>query len=253
MRVVAGIFNRHDDLINDERVRRALNHAIDRERLVANGLNGYGEAAGGLTPRWTTTALLTRLSPYKRDAEAAKNLFRETGWQSGRRLKLAASGENENLARIIASDISNALEIGVDVNIFSDAEKLRELRNLAERGGAPVWDVFLYNWSGQTTDAPPLELHYNFVGANGCLRCGAVEPEFERIYDDFTEQTNILMIAKKARDIDKFVYDRALALFICSPQALYAVNREVDFKPYATTFELAECVAGENHWSRRTK
>ncbi len=59
------------------------------------------------------------------------------------------------------------------------------------------------------------------------------------------------MIAKKAYDIDRFVYDETLALFMCSPQSLYAVNREVDFTPYATTFELAECEASANHWSRR--
>jgi len=59
------------------------------------------------------------------------------------------------------------------------------------------------------------------------------------------------MQAKMAYDIDKFVYDEALALFLCSPQALYAVNKEVDFTPYATTFDLAECEVGENHWSRR--
>ncbi|MBA2620342.1 MAG: hypothetical protein H0U87_03990 [Acidobacteria bacterium] len=59
------------------------------------------------------------------------------------------------------------------------------------------------------------------------------------------------MIAKKAYYIDRFVYDETLALFMCSPQSLYAVNREVDFTPYATTFELAECEASANHWSRR--
>ncbi len=62
---------------------------------------------------------------------------------------------------------------------------------------------------------------------------------------------NILMQAKQAYDIDKFVCDEALALFMCSPQTLYAVNKEVDFKLYATTFKLAECEANENQWSRR--
>jgi peptide/nickel transport system substrate-binding protein len=106
----------------------------------------------------------------------------------------------------------------------------------------------------QTTCAlktPPLELHYHFVGKNGALRTGQLLAEFEKMYDEFTRQTSVLMQAKMAYDLDKFVYDEALALFMCSPQALYAVNAEVDFTPYATTFELAECEAGKNHWSRR--
>lgn len=40
------------------------------------------------------------------------------------------------------------------------------------------------------------------------------------MYDEFTQQTNVLMLAKQAYALDKFVYDEALALFLCSPQAL---------------------------------
>jgi len=58
------------------------------------------------------------------DAEKARQLFEEAGWQSGRSLKLATANERENLARMIAADISKALGIGVDVIVFSDAEKL---------------------------------------------------------------------------------------------------------------------------------
>lgn len=253
MRIVAGIFNRRSDLLDDVRVRRALNHAIDRARLIENGLNGYGEPSAGLTPSWTTTPLLSRLSPYAYDTEKAKWLFENAGVKKDRRLKLATADERENLARMIASDISNALEIGVDVIVFSGAEKLSELRKLAEKRQKPDWDVFVYGWSGQTVDAPPLELHYNFVGKNGWLRSGDVIPEFEKMYDEFTGQTNVLLQAKMSYDIDKFVYDNALALFMCSPQSLYAVNKEINFTPYATTFELAECEAGANHWSRRGK
>lgn len=51
--------------------------------------------------------------------------------------------------------------------------------------------------------------------------------------------------------LDKLVYDKALALFLCAPHAPYAVNREVAFTPYRTTFELAECEGPKNHWSWR--
>ncbi len=51
--------------------------------------------------------------------------------------------------------------------------------------------------------------------------------------------------------IDKFVYEEALALFLCAPQALYAVNKQVDFVAYRTTFELAECRVRSEHGSRR--
>ena len=59
-------------------------------------------------------------------------------------------------------------------------------------------------------------------------------------------------LVKVAEEIDRYVYDEALALFLCAPQALYAVNKHVDFGPYRTTFELAETEVDEEHWSRRS-
>ena len=41
----------------------------------------------------------------------------------------------------------------------------------------------------------------------------------------------------------------ALALFLCTPPALYAVNEHVSFAPYKTTFELAEVTVDGQHWS----
>src|SRR5436309_14355904 len=58
-------------------------------------------------------------------------------------------------------------------------------------------------------------------------------------------------LVKVAEQIDRYVYDEALALFLCAPQALYAVNKHVNFGPSRTTFELAETEVDEQHWSRR--
>ena len=64
-------------------------------------------------------------------------------------------------------------------------------------------------------------------------------------------QTSQARLAQVANRIDRFVYDEALAVFLCSPQTLYAVNRHVDFAAYRTTFELPECRVSEEHWSLR--
>ena len=47
------------------------------------------------------------------------------------------------------------------------------------------------------------------------------------------------------------IREESLALFLCAPDALYAVNEHVAFTPYRTTFELAETSVGAAHWSRR--
>ena len=54
-----------------------------------------------------------------------------------------------------------------------------------------------------------------------------------------------------AEDIDRYCFEESKALFLCAPQALYAVNRHVDFKAYRATFELADTEVAHAHWSRR--
>ena len=53
-----------------------------------------------------------------------------------------------------------------------------------------------------------------------------------------------------ANRVDRYTTRQALALFLLAPQALYAVNRHVDFRPYRTTFELADTSVTADHWSR---
>jgi hypothetical protein len=76
-------------------------------------------------------------------------------------------------------------------------------------------------------------------------------PEFNKLYAEMAAQIDGQKLVKVAEQIDRYVYDEALALFLCAPQALYAVNKHVNFGPYRTTFELAETEVDEEHWSRR--
>ena len=107
---------------------------------------------------------------------------------------------------------------------------------MAEKALPREWDVLLWEQITQTADAPPHELHRTFVGASGEYRAGPVVPEFEALYARLARQTSQLRLIELSNRIDRFVYEEALALFVCAPQALYAVNRHVDFTAYRTTF-----------------
>ena len=98
---------------------------------------------------------------------------------------------------------------------------------------------------------PPLELHRAFVGATGECPTGPAIPEFEALYAKLTRQTSQVRLAQQANRVDRSVYSEALALFLCAPRALYAVNKHVDFTSYRTTFEPPECRVSSEHWSRR--
>lgn len=139
-----------------------------------------------------------------------------------------------------------------EVAIYQGNEEKRGLRRrLAQKTLPRPWDILLHAQGAQASDAPPLELHRAFVGADGEWRAGPVIPEFDALYAEWVRQVNPLAQNPAAHRLDTFVYDNALALFLCAPHALFAVNKHVQFTPYRTTFELAECKVGPEHWSRR--
>ena len=263
MRCVVGIINRDAEglPLGNKLARQALNLAVDRERIVDEAMFGRARPLAGLVPPSAVTAL-HRLPPYAHAPGLASAFWQEAvGLAGGAHtaqspLRLAVLDGLESVARIVAEGLRGSLGIEVEVRAYGDEEKREVLRHLAEKQTPLGWDVLLHSWSdarssGQTTDAPPLELHRGFVGESGEFRAGPVLPEFENLYAKLVSQTRKPLLARTSYKIDKLVYEEALALFLCAPQALYAVNKHVDFTPYRTTFELAECRVGPEHWSRR--
>lgn len=248
---VAGIINRDaEDLpLTDKRARRAMNLAIDRDRLIENAMFGYASPLAGLIP---DSALPegNPLSPYEHDPDEAARLWKEAVGSKTRPLRVAALEANERAARLLADDLEKSLGVSVEATIHPANAELRVRRRLAEKKLPHEWDVFVFGHGAQSADGVALELHRAFVGKTGELRAGPTVPEFEDLLAELFSKTDPAEQAEVTGRIDEFVHDEALALFLAAPQSLYAVNRHVDFTPYRVTFELAETKVGEKHWSR---
>ena len=254
---VAGVVNRDAEglPLGDRYARLALNLAVDRDRLVREAMFGRALPLAGLTPPAAVTAL-HRLRPYRHAPGLAGAFWseacRRAGGAPARPLRVAALGGGlEGLARMVAADLTQALGVDAGVEVYRGEEERQARRLLAEKTAPQEWDVLLLGHGAQSADAPPLELHRAFVGADGEFRAGPLVPEFEALYAKLVRRTSRAGISRASYRVDRYVYDEALTLFLCAPQALYAVNKHVHFEPYRTTFELPECRVSEEHWSRR--
>jgi hypothetical protein len=76
---------------------------------------------------------------------------------------------------------------------------------------------------------------------------------FDRLFATLARTTDPHEARRLAEDIDRHCFEQSKALFLCAPQALYAVNKHVDFKAYRATFELADTEVDPAHWSRRNE
>jgi peptide/nickel transport system substrate-binding protein len=122
---------------------------------------------------------------------------------------------------------------------------------LIEKKLVPPWDVLIHAWFDLSSDLPPAAIHREFFGRDGAFRAGPPLEEFDRLFDELVRCIDPEQARRAAEAIDRWAFDEAAALSLCAPQAIYAVNRHVDFTAYRTTFELADTAVSPEHWSRR--
>ena len=252
MRMVCGVINRgaEDVPLDDGRVRKALNLAVDRDKLINEGYAGYAHPISALTPPYAG-GLPEGQEPYPHDPNEAKRLLDVAGWPEGRALRLAATTDVENTARLLADYFRDSLGIEVDLMVLPDEELLAAQHMLVEKVLPLPFDVLVHAWFDLASDAPPAVVHREYFHSGGAFRAGPPIPEFEEMMGRFVAQTDVQQLQAVAAEIDRFVYDEALAVFLCCPMALYAVNNHVKFTGHAATFELAETEVDEEHWSQR--
>lgn len=253
MRVLLGVINRGagDVPLGDVRARRALNLAVDRQRLIREEYRGYAHPLAGLTPHYAS-GYPEGMQTYSHDPDEAKRLLSEAGWPEGRALRLATSSGLEESAQMLTEDYRQALGIEVELTVIPDEDLLAAQHALVEKVVELPFDVLVHAWFDLTSDAPPAVMHREYYFSGGAFRAGPPIEEFEEKMGRYVVQTDPAELNNVAEEIDSFVSEQALSVFLCAPQALYAVNRHVDFVGHAATFELAETEVGEEHWSRRT-
>ncbi|MEX5721705.1 ABC transporter substrate-binding protein [Geodermatophilus maliterrae] len=248
-RVLVGILNRDSDApLHDVDVRRALNLAVDRAAVVEQGLAGYATVPPALTPPWCS-GFPAAAAPYPHDPAGARELFARAGWPARRPLRIAAPEPLAGIAHLLAAQVRSALDLLVEVTVVPAEQALAGARALAEKKLPLPWDVLVHAWFDLSSEAPPAAVHREFFGLDGAFRAGPPDDGFDALFDEMRVQLDGGALVEVAERIDAYVQDRALALFLCAPQALYAVNEHVAFSPYKTTFELAEVTVGEQHWS----
>ncbi len=251
-RVLTCIINRgaSDVPLADVQVRRALNLAVNRQRIIEQGMRGYAKPMPAMTPSWCS-GFPAGATPYEHDPDQAKKLWADSGWPTGRPVRIATPSAFAGIAQLIASDLRRSLDVAVEIAVVPENQALAGARALVEKRLPQPWDLLVHAWFDLSSEAPPAAVHREFFGTDGAFRVGPPDEGFDALYDEMKVQLDGGALVEVAERIDAYCQDQALAVFLCAPQALYAVNNHVSFGPYKTTFEIAEVTVGEGHWSRQ--
>jgi peptide/nickel transport system substrate-binding protein len=251
-RVLTCIINRgRDDVpLDSVDVRKALNLAVNRQQIIDDGLAGYANEMPAMTPSWCS-GFPEGATPYPHDPDEARRLFAKGGWPAGRPIRIATPEPFAGIAQLVAGDLRKALDVAVEVIRVPEENALAGARALVEKKLDQPWDLLVHAWFDLSSEAPPAAVHREFFGRDGAFRAGPRDAGFDALFTRMAVQLDGGQLVRIAEEIDRYCFDNALAVFLCAPQALYAVNNHVGFGPYKTTFEIAEVTVDEGHWSRQ--
>lgn len=132
--------------LNDIRVRKAINYAIDKQAIIDVILNGNGKiATSPIAPG--VFGFTDKTKNYEYNVEKAKELMKEAGYENGFTTSiLVFSGEaNTQTAEIVQAYLK---EIGIDLKI--EIVEVSAYWDMTERGGH---NLFLGSWGVVTGDA----------------------------------------------------------------------------------------------------
>ncbi|MGM0651678.1 MAG: ABC transporter substrate-binding protein [Bacillota bacterium] len=209
------------DPFTDVRIRRAINHAVNREDIVEYIFRGLATAEYGYLPPSIASEYYedSKKDGYEYNPERAMELLEEAGYPDGLELTLSAdnSTESTRLAEVLQAQLG---EVGINVTVrlydsSSYADMLKE--------GEQELFIRLYGWSN--ADILDWFLHSSRFPF----------PNHSRWQDETTD----MLIDKAGRmptwderseayiELQKYLIEQAVWCPIYVPQTLIAVREEV--------------------------
>ncbi len=205
----------------DVRVRRAINHALNREEIIQFVLRGIGEVAYGYLPPALKDEYLQESKDlaYEYNPEKARQLLAEAGYPDGLELTLSAdnSSKSSKLAEIIQNQLK-AVNINAKIQLYDSAGYADMLRE-----GKQELFIREYSWSNADiidwfllSSRFPYPNHSRWVDdkSDELITYAAQRPTWDER-------------AEAYKDVQRYLIEQAVWAPVYIPMHMIAVRKEV--------------------------
>jgi peptide/nickel transport system substrate-binding protein len=234
-----------------DRLRKAVNYAINREELwkyAAKG-NAYN-LAGDIPPG--AYGHNPNLTLYTYDTEKARALLAEAGYPDGFEMKIITVEAWKLEAQIISKMLER---IGIKVTLeafpFPEYWKRVYIPIMDCSPEEQDWDIgihFFPDVYGHTGTS----LYTFYLTDESDFRWIEYDEVLEEMWKDMANTVDTESQEQKIRDMVQYVYNKAYRLYIYTPLTLYAINKEVNYIAQKTQFlRFKEASVTDSHWSIR--
>ncbi|MDD5728792.1 MAG: ABC transporter substrate-binding protein [Victivallales bacterium] len=222
-------YNLRNPLFKDKKVRRALTHLIDRERILKEVLHGLGEIVTGPF-FYNSQAYDKSIKPYAFDIAEAKKLLAEAGWKDsdgdgildkdGKNfcftfMQISGSVSQQKIIPLIKEDMAKA-GIDMQIQVFEWAVYLQRLEQ-------KNFDVCFLAWS-LSYEADPYQLWHSSQAdkLHTSNHISFKNAEADRLIEQIRETFDTQKRIELCREFHRLLHEEQPYTFLFAPYSLIA-------------------------------
>lgn len=228
-------FNLKNELFTDIRVRRAMSHAVDRNRLIELVLLGLGRPATGpfLPDSWAHDPAL-KTPAY--DPETSRRLLEEAGWhdgdgdgvreKDGHKFEFTLTTNHGNTQRQQTAEILQ--KAFADIGIKADLQIVEWSAFLKEYLDKKKFDAALLAW-GLSPEPDVYDIWHSSKTREGEFNViSYANPEVDALLEEARRTFDLKRRQVCYRRIHRILYDEEPYLFLYVPDATPILHRRVE-------------------------
>jgi len=237
------IFNYNHEFFQDVRIRKAVNHVINKKSMVDHLFGGVGKPAQGLF-QFTVPYVTERNNQgYPYDLNKARELLAEAGWKdndgdgvldkNGKPFKISLTFQNleypewKPMCEAIQGDLA---KVGIQVNL----KMLERTAYYDELWKSKGYELIIYRTYSDSWN-PHGFLAGQFHTDKGKPAVSWADPQLELLIDKVLSAMNETERQKIYDEIFKIMYDQAMCVPLYYPEEIMAVNSRVQGFEFGTT------------------
>jgi peptide/nickel transport system substrate-binding protein len=212
--------------LQDVRVRRALNYAVDKQSLIRDLLNNYTQAMGqsvgpdgaGYNPD---------VKPYAYDPDQAKRLLTEAGYPNGFSFSLSAGTGRWLKGTEIPQAIAGQLKkVGIDAKV-----ELSDYAGMFTKVAAASLESYYIGWNYYPVMDADFNLQHFTCGSRYKQMC---DPSYDTLFNTERSTTDPEKRVTILRQMEQILHDNAPVIFLLQTPDVFGVRTRVQgFKPTA--------------------
>ena len=210
--------------VMDRRVRKAINMAFDRKKMVQYLRNGIGTPGiYGITPKGLPSFDSTCIY-YDHQPETARSLLAQAGYPGGKglpQITLTSTPDYLDICKYLQHQVA---ELGIDLQIeVSPPAAVKEMKAQAKL------PFFRASW---IADYPDAENYLSMFSSRNFCPAGPnythfSDPEFDRLYDKSMVTVDDSVRIRYYRQMEKIVMDEAPVVVLYYDQVLRFVQKDI--------------------------